>query len=470
MVLGIAFARAESVLAQEQARPNIVVFLVDDMGVRDLSILGSPLYETPHIDALAREGRIFVNAYSSSPVCSPTRSAIMTGRNPAQTGITDWIPGFVPRGPVLLETPAIPDHLSREWPTLAEKLSAAGYATHFSGKWHLGERPEHLPQARGFDSNAGGYETGQPRGRGPDPENRRAYYAPYNNPQLADGPDGEFLTERLARESNAFMRENAARPFFLFHAFYQVHTPIDPAPTRLAQFEAKLRGTGADAAARREMRYGRDVAMEQHNAAYATMVSAVDDAVGAMLAQLDALGLRENTLIIFTSDNGGLSTFLSDGTSPTANEPFRGSKGWIYEGGIRVPLIVAGPGVARGISDDLSISTDVWPTLLGAAGLKVEEGAEGRDLRVQQQPARNLYWHFPHYHASAWRPGGAIRSGDWKLIEDFETGSVELFNLARDPGEYDNRASAEPAIARRLLRDLREWREQVGAKMPVPAN
>lgn len=449
------------------SRPNIVLIVVDDLGWRDVGFMGSDFYQTPNVDRLAAQSLQFTRAYSSSPVCSPTRAALMTGNNPVRYHITDWIPGHEPNEATLLDDPEIANQLPLEATTLAEYLREAGYATHFSGKWHLGESEPFWPQHQGFDSNAGGWAKGGPNGS----INGRRYFAPHANPMLADGPDGEFLTERLGEESLAFLdRQSAgAQPFLLVHAFYQVHTPIEPAPAHIASFKAKADALPADPTMPQQLRYGEQAKSRQDNPAYASMVAAMDREVGRIMEKLEASGLADDTVIIFTSDNGGLS-HLRGSNVPTSNAPLRGTKGWLYEGGIRVPLLIRAPGVtaAGSRSDQLAISEDLLPTLLALAHVPPAEPLDGVNLLGPQSGnTRALYWHFPHYHATQWRPGGAIRDGNYKLIEYFEDGAVELFDLAQDPGEERNLAAANPERARQLRARLQQWRKDTGARMPL---
>ena len=448
------------------APPNVVVLLVDDLGWRDLGYTGSRFYETPNIDALAARSTVFENAYSASPVCSPSRASLQTGLDPVRLGITDWIPGFRPREDAILSTPAIPDALPRDRATLGERFKAAGYATMFAGKWHLGSDGDDLPQARGYDRNAGGYGTGQPRGK-----RGREYFSPYGNPELADGPEGEFLTQRLGRESAAFIERNRGRPFLLAHNFYQVHTPLNPAPDHIEYFRQKAAQDPACRAENTEhgdLPFGRRTSLSQCNPEYASMIAAVDDVVGDIVGQLRSSGLLENTIIVFTSDNGGLSALGSGGVAPTSNAPLRGSKGWLFEGGVRVPLLIFAPDhfEAGQTRSDPAITMDIVPTLLELAGLE-NAGLDGRSLARPGPQERALFWHFPHYHANGWRPGGAMRVGRWKLIEFFEDGETLLFDLAADPYETNNLAASLPETAAAMRERLKQWRREMGARMPT---
>jgi arylsulfatase A-like enzyme len=448
-------------------RPNIVFILADDFGWSDLGCYGSTFYETPHLDGLAAAGVRFTQAYAASNVCSPTRASILTGRYPARVGITDWLPGRKSRPEDRLLPPALPNHLALAETTLAEALRAAGYRTAMIGKWHLGEERAHFPEAQGFDVNIGGSGKGHPP----------SYFSPHRLPNLTDGPPGEHLDDRLTREAEAFMSRAAAdrQPFLLYLAHYAVHTPLQGKPELVAKYQAKLAShdmPGPEIA--QHPQDGATRAVQSHPI-YAAMMESLDTSVGRLVAKLDELGLRENTIIIFTSDNGGLST--SEG-SPTSNLPLRAGKGWAYEGGVREPLLVAWAGriPAGQVTDQVITSPDFFPTLLELAGLPLQPTAhvDGRSfasvLRAPDThlPERPIFWHYPHYSNQRGRPHGAIRTGRWKLIEWFETGGVELFDLLADPGETTDQSGREPAIAADLQKQLQAWREQCGALMPTP--
>jgi arylsulfatase A-like enzyme len=448
------------------APPNVVFFLVDDLGQRDLGCYGSEFYETPNIDRMARDGALFTEGYAACPVCSPTRASIMTGQWPQRPGITDYI-GAAQPAKWERNTPLLPaaytDRLALDSPTLAKAMKGAGYATFFAGKWHLG--PEGFwPENQGFDHNYGGVDRGGPYGRG-------KYFVPYDNPRLSDGPEGEHLPDRLASETCRFIENHRDRPFFAYFSFYSVHTPLQSRPDLEKKYLEKRQRLGLEPAWGKEDT--REVRLVQEHAVYAGMVEAMDQAVGKVLAKLDELGLRENTLVIFTSDNGGLST--SEG-SPTSNLPLRGGKGWMYEGGIREPLLIRWPAVVKAgsvIATPVS-SPDYFPTLLDAAQVQAQPGQKldgvsllpvlkGGDL-----PERALFWHYPHYGNQGGAPAAAIRRGDWKLIEWMEDQRVELFHLGQDIGEKNDLAKAEPERAAKLLAELRAMQKDVGALMPTP--
>jgi arylsulfatase A-like enzyme len=448
-------------------RPNFVFFLVDDLGWADLGCFGSTFYETPHIDALRDSGMKFTQGYAACPVCSPTRASIMTGRHPVRVNITDWIPG--------MSTSRVPDakfrqvedrdNLALDEVTVAEVLQAHGYQTFFAGKWHLGDRG-HWPTDQGFDVNVGGCEKGSPPG---------GYYAPWNNPTLTANEKDEYLTERLTEESIQFLNDrNQDRPFLLYLSYYNVHTPITPYQKRYEDFvqKAGTQFTGETPVKKEHLGRSR---LRQDNPAYASMVAAVDDSVGQILTRLADLGLTERTVVFFFSDNGGLCTLGRIG--PTSNLPLRAGKGWLYEGGVREPMIVRAPGITSpgSVCDRPVVSMDFFPTMLELAGLPSmpERHADGVSLvpllRGEDSiPARGLFWHYPHYHGSTWTPGASIRDGKWKLIEFYHWDKVELYNLEADPGEQLDLSQRNPERTAQLLDKLHTWQKRMGAKMPVP--
>ncbi len=451
-------------VVQAADRPNIVFFLVDDLGQRDIGCYGSTFYETPNVDRLAREGARFTDAYAACPVCSPTRAAVQTGRWPQRTGITDYIgapmkPELWKRNTKLLPAP-YDDRLAHEEITMAEMLKGAGYATFFAGKWHMG--PEGWwPENQGYDHNLGGVDKGGPYGRG-------KYFVPYDNPRLPDGPPGEHLPDRLSTETVKFIEASKDKPFFAFFSFYSVHTPLQSRPDLEKKYEEKRARLGL------EVKWGledpRQVRLVQELPVYAGMVEAMDLAVGKVLAKLDELGLAKNTLVIFTSDNGGLST--SEG-SPTSNLPLRGGKGWLYEGGIREPLVVRWPAVVKAgtVIDTPVCSPDYFATAMEVAGGKTTSKVDGVSLlplfKGGSLPERALYWHYPHYGNQGGAPGAAVREGDWKLIEWYEDGRRELFNVREDLGEKTDLAAAHADKVAALAAKLETWRKDVGARMPI---
>lgn len=427
---------------------NIILMLIDDMGWTDLSCFGSDLYETPNIDRLASEGMKFTNAYSACTVCSPTRGSIMSGKYPAHTNVTDWIPGH--RRPFSKFMP--PDwtqYLSHDEVCVARPFRKAGYATASIGKWHLGDEP-YWPQTHGFDLNIAGSRLALPP----------SYWVPYGLYNLEDGPEGEYLTERLTSEVEAYLEEHAAKPFFLYFPHYAVHTPVQ-APKHLVEKYEKL------------------VSPEHVHrcATYAAMVETVDDSVGRVSAKLDELGIADNTVLIFVSDNGGLTHVEFGGETVTSNSPLREGKGSAYEGGVRVPMIVRWPGVAEpgSVCDTPVISCDFYPTVLEMAGVEPDPDhvVDGRSLVPLLKQSGDfdrdaIYWHYPHYHPGTASPYSAIRRRDWKLIEFYEDGRVELYNLTDDIGETKNLARKKPELAAELREKLEAWRQSVNAQPPLP--
>lgn len=448
-------------------RPNIVFILADDLGWSDLTSYGSTFHETPHLDRLATQGVRFTQTYAASNVCSPTRASLLTGRHPARVGITDWIVGRPDRPDQKLARPPFLHQLPLEEVTLAEVFRTAGYRTGFIGKWHLGEDAKYFPEHQGFDVNIAGCGKGHPP----------SYFSPYKLPTLTDGPVGEHLDDRLTREAIDFVSAAAAKnqPFLLYLSHYAVHTPLQAKPELIAKYAAKLAAQPPAGPAFVEHPQDGRVRAVQSHATYAAMIESLDTSVGRLVAKLDELGLRENTIIVFTSDNGGLST--AEG-SPTSNLPLRAGKGWAYEGGVREPLIVSWPGhlPAGRTTDAIVTSPDFFPTLLELAGLPAEprlhvDGASfAAGLRDPAAPPvdRPVYWHYPHYSNQRGKPHGAVRAGRWKLIEWFEDGRVELFDLSTDLAEANDVSRAHPEITVNLIGQLQAWRQEVGARLPTP--
>lgn len=475
----------------KQARPNILFILIDDLGWTDIGAFGnrsdgdaairsSPFYETPNVDALAKKGVRFTNAYAACPVCSPTRASIMTGKYPARLKATDWFgapqPGTVgkhwTKNKPLLPAP-YEENLALSETTLAEAFKRNGYSTFIAGKWHLGETEEYWPEKQGFDINKGGYSSGSPRGKG--------YFVPYANPRLTDGPVGEDLTDRLANETVSFIRENklgphrtggpAAKPFFAYFSMYSVHTPLQAPQDLIDKYTEKKKRLGL------EDKWGKEdnqkVRLTQSLPVYAAMIESMDRAVGKVLTALRENGVEQETIVVFMSDNGGLST--AEG-HPTSNLPLRAGKGWLYEGGIREPMIIYWPGVNKTgrVSDQVATSTDFYPTLLEMAGLPSlpSQHADGVSLvpalKGKKMARGPVYWHYPHYGNQGGSPGSAVRDGDWKLIEWFEEGrETELFNLKTDIGEQTNLAKTNPAKVAELQQKLTDWRKTVEARIPA---
>lgn len=458
---------------------NVVFILIDDMGWTDTAAFGSPFYETPHLDQLARESMRFTNGYAACPVCSPTRASILTGKYPATLQQTDWIPGRGNFSNQQLQQVEDLNYLALEHETLADILGRAGYATAHIGKWHLGDGDEYLPENRGFDVNIAGNQYGSPP----------SYFYPYSRTMgrdgaqvyqltqlVADGTEGEYLTDRLGEEAAKYISAHKDESFFLHFSQYAVHTPLQSRPDLQEKYEAKMTPLPDSTDFAYEEAYGakRPVRTVQNHPIYAGMVESMDASVGRILESLEANGLTDNTIVIFFSDNGGLST--SEGW-PTSNLPLRTGKGWLYEGGIRVPMLIKWPGVTDGqqVCDTPVSSVDFVPTILEMVGIEDQTPAEVDGTSITSLlsesgvPDRDaLYWHYPHYSNQGGRPGGAIREGQYKLIENYEDGSLELYNLETDPGEKNNLLSEMPELATSLHNKLDNWRNRVHAQMPEP--
>ncbi len=443
-----ASIRADAAETAPSRPPNVIVILVDDLGETDLACYGSRFYETPNIDQLAKDGVRFANGYSACTVCSPTRAALLTGKYPARLHLTDWIAGHE-RPKAKLKIPDWQKFLPFEEITLAEQFKAAGYATASIGKWHLtpglkeGDEA-YYPEKHGFDVNVGGYARGQPP----------SYVAPYKIPTLPEGPAGEFLTDREANETAKFIEANKDKPFFVYLPHYAVHTPLGGKPEVVAKYQAKTAKTPD---------------LKQKNATYAALIESVDDSVGKIRATLRKLKLEQNTIIVFTGDNGGLLPV-------TENSPYRVGKGSAYEGGVRVPLIVTWPGVTKGAQVEATpaITMDLYPTLLELAGVKpMQSLVDGISLapllRSGAKPDRDaIFWHYPHYHPGGATPYSAIRSGDLRLVHFYEDGRDELYDLAHDVGETKDLAAAQPERAKALRTRLDAWLKSVDAQLPTP--
>lgn len=414
--------------------------------------MGSEFYETPEIDQFSRQSIKFTNAYASGSVCSPSRAAIMTGKHPARLQITDWIPGQGSQGKQLV-TPTILNELLLEEETMAEVLKSNGYQTFFAGKWHLGDEG-YYPEDQGFNVNKGGHDKGSPPG---------GYYTPYKNPKLSDGPEGEYLTDRLTDESIHFLDSIGNDHFLLFLSFYTVHTPIQANKDYIRKFEEKLEGLQKKIPETREEGLG-ITTLDQRDPAYASMVYAMDSNVGRLVNKLKELDLYDNTIIVFTSDNGGLSTLHKNRNrlGPTSVTPLRGGKGWLYEGGIRVPLLIK-PANFFGkdqVVEQPVVGHDLFPTIRSQLDLvsKNDYLTDGIDispaLKGENLADRDLVWHYPHYHGSGWTPGSAIRRGKWKLIEFNETNEVELYDLEQDLSETRDLSEEQPQLTESLKEAL----------------
>ena len=497
----------------DKKEPNIIFFLVDDLGWRDVAIYGSSFYETPNIDQLAKDGVRFTQAYAACHVCSPTRASILTGKYPARLQLTDWLQGrswLLPRTEYdyeKLKSAKFYQHLPFEEITIAEELKSNGYKTAIFGKWHLGEDPS-SPLSHGFDLHIPkGWNKGWPKA---------GYYAPFKLDGIEDS-EGDYLTNRLTDEALKFIDQNKKEPFFLYLSLFSVHDPIQGRPDLVEKYQKKLNklsssnnpdfileGNPDDPTPLSKSELGNLIKLPSHkdfkvlpqrtvkikqrqdNIHFAAMVEAVDESLGRLISRLKELNLDENTILIFFSDNGGMSganfgrptreilpTKLDEAFS-TSNLPLRGAKGWLYEGGIRVPLIVKWPGRVEGgiVSDRQVISTDFYPTILEMLGLESKslQHVDGKSfvkaLENKQYNRGAIYWHFPHYSNHGMQsPGGAIRLGDYKLIEYFENNSFQLFNLKNDIGEQNDLSTSEPEKAAELLSMLNEWRRETSAQM-----
>ncbi len=455
-------------LLADNQPPNFVLILVDDLGRSDLSCEGSKFYETPHIDSLAARAMRFTNGFAACQVCSPSRAAIQTGKYPARLRITDYIgapqPAAWKRNTKLLPAP-YNLQLALEETTIAEALQSVGYQTFFAGKWHLGGNG-FLPTDQGYAINKGGHAAGSPPG---------GFFSPYKNPKLEDGPPGELLPLRLGRETADFIKQSKTqdgKPFFAMLSFYSVHAPIQTTKELWQKYRNKAVAMGLDQPRNRFLLdRTQEVRQVQDNPLYAGMMESMDSGVGLVLQALQESGQADNTVVIFTSDNGGVSS--GDGYA-TSSLPFRGGKGRQWEGGIREPFYVYWPGVTSG-SDNATpvMHIDLYPTLLDIAGLpatsfaKVDGLSLVPALRGAKLAERNLYWHYPHYGNQGGEPSAMLRSGDWKLIHYFEDSRNELYNIADDIGEQSNLASQEPNRVRSMLAELKQWQASVGAVDPT---
>lgn len=444
------------------APPNVVFILADDLGWRDLSCSGSTFYESPNIDRIAHEGKRFTQGYATCQVCSPSRASIMTGKYPARLSITDWIGAAEGTG-WKRNTRLLPamynHHLPAEDVTIAEAFRAGGYRTFFAGKWHLGGNGS-FPEDHGFDENVGGHHRGSPPG---------GFFAPFKNPKMQDHEPGESLQLRLGQETANFIARNHERPFLAVLCFYAVHAPLQTTPELWQKYRDK-----AAQQPRPNNRFIVDrttpVRQVQDHPVYAGMIEAMDDAVGLVLDKLDEHNLNNNTIVVFTSDNGGVSA--GDGKA-TSNLPLRGGKGRQWEGGLREPYFIRWLGeIQPGTSDTLATGTDFYPTLLELAGLppRKSQHVDGVSLvpalRGESVPERPLFWHYPHYGNQGGEPSSIIHRGDWKLIHYYEDGRNELYNLALDPGEQNDVAGANTDRVKVLHAELTAWLQETGARYP----
>ncbi len=467
-------------------KPNILFVLVDDLGYKDLGCYGSDFYETPNIDAFSKQGAIFMNAYTASAICSPTRASILTGKHPARLHFTDWAgpAEWHPTGP--LNTPTSEENLPTTEHTIAEALRDNGYATCFLGKWHLGGEG-YGPENHGFDLTIGAINAGAPP----------SFFYPYLREnwegtgwpiQIEDlvpgGKEGEYLTDRLTTEAIQYM-DTVKSPFFVYLSYYAVHAPFEAKPEKIEKYREKAARMYGDTTNilmdEKNKSYTRT---QQSHAAYAGMIESLDENTGRLMAALKEKGLDENTIVIFTSDNGGFSTFnfpLPGQTKniqaiPTSVLPLRAGKGWYYEGGIKIPSMIRWPGVTQPgdtIFEPVT-STDFYATLLEMTGTKnnVNHPTDGLSFVpvLENNQAHlhrdELYWHFPHYHNSGQYPASAMRDGDFKLIFTYDDENYELYNLKSDPYEEHDLAGRMPQRVEELSAKLNKWIKETGAEVP----
>lgn len=436
-------------------QPNVVIILVDDLGWTDLTCFGSDFYQTPNVDKLANDGVKFTNSYSSCTVCSPTRASVMTGKYPAKLHLTDWIEGH--KYPwAKLKVPDWKMYLDASEYTLAEAFRDAGYFTAHVGKWHLGEQEKDWPENHGFDVNIAGWAIGSPHRN----KNKgfNGYFTPYGNPRIEDGTEGEYLTERLSDEVCQLIDEKANEPFFINFWLYNVHMPLQAKQDKIDKYAELV-----------------DSSKNQQNPVYAAMVEHMDDAVGKVIAKLKEKGLYETTIILFSSDNGGL---IGNPKRPVTNNfPLRDGKGGMYEGGVRVPTILYAPHLKtnKKVIDVPVITPDYYQTLLELAGISIQGEQKKKmdgvswvslltdDIEIERDA---IFWHYPHYHNQGAVPYSAMRRGKWKLIENFETGTFELYNLNEDIGETKNLIQSHPKIAEQMKTKLKKW--QVNSNVQYP--
>ncbi len=454
-----------AVHAANPSRPNVLLILVDDFGLHDLSCEGSSFYQTPNVDRLAREGTRFTNGYANCSVCSPSRASIQLGKFPARHGITQWIGGasgmnwknddrLLPAEYVH----ALPD----EDVSLAEAMQEAGYRTFFAGKWHLGDKGS-SPTDHGYQINVGGHHRGSPPG---------GFFSPYGNPDMSDGPDGESLTLRLAEETSKFIRTHQDEPFFAMLSFYAVHAPLETTRDLWSKYQS-LAPELPEGASRFKVDRTLPVRQVQDHPVYAGMVETMDTAVGNVLETLERSGLQDDTIVIFTSDNGGVS---SGDAFATSNLPLRGGKGRQWEGGIREPYYIRYPAKFPNGSTNATPVTgaDFYPTILELCGvpLKPDQHVDGVSLAPllagDTIAPRPLYWHYPHYDNQGGEPSSIYRDGDWKLIHYYEDGHNELYNVSTDIGEASDLSRTHPARTAQMAEQLDEWLRSVGAKFPQP--
>ena len=465
---------------ERKSKPNVILFLIDDLGWSDIGINGSTFYETPFLDRMAKEGAQFTDAYAASPVCSPSRASILTGKYPSRINVS-YISGTTgPKGTgYKLLAPQPDGFIAYKETSIAEALRAHQYKTVHIGKWHLQNHTDkgtsHFPEKHGFDINVAGFRMGQPG----------SYYFPYksekhpstNVPGLEDGKEGDYLTDALTDRAISFIKNHQDEPFFINFWYYTVHTPIHPKKSKLAKYQKKAKALGYPDRHEDGIPVWDSVTRKrQDSPGYACMVESMDENIGRVLKTLKTLDLEKDTLVIFFSDNGGLCTG-SGPNMPTSGLPLRAGKAWLYEGGIRVPLIIKFPGK---IKPDTKIKqpvvgTDLYPTILDMLDLPLipHQHVDGESLKPlltgnKSLERESIYFHLPHYHhINSMGPSGAIRKGDFKLIEVFETGKYELYNVRKDMGENHDLATKMPGKVRELANDLKTWRKESNARMAV---
>ncbi len=460
------FVSGCKITSEKSQKLNFLFILADDYGYHDMELTGSKFYETPNINRIGREGVIFTDGYAACQVCSPSRASIMTGKFPARHGITDWI--GAPTGTDWRKTgrfnqllpPEYTHSLPGEYTTLPEAMKDAGYVTFFAGKWHLGSKGS-WPEDHGFDINKGGWDVGSPHG---------GYFSPWQNPNLPNKYDGENLSMRLAKETIHFLKENKDTAFFAFLSFYAVHAPIQTTKEKWEKYKQKAEKLGiADKGYK--MGHFFPIRQVQDNPVYAGLVEAMDDAVGEVLNALDNLDLSNNTVVIFTSDNGGVA---AGDAFATSNLPLRAGKGYQFEGGIREPYFIKVPGLTSGQRCHTPVSgTDFYPTILDLAGISLQPDQHNDGVSLvpllhgDTIAERPLIWHYPHYGNQGGEPSSIIRLGKWKLIHYYEDGHEELYNLANNVEETIDLAIQYPLKVNELSEKLFTYLNDVGAKFPV---
>lgn len=455
--------------ADKGRKPNVIFILADDLGYTDLGNTGSEFYETPHIDQLFKEGFSFTQAYAACPVSSPSRASLMTGKYPARINLTDYIPGNRAYGPhkdQQLQSLPFNLFLSPNETTIAEAFHQNGYSSMIAGKWHLSECEAYYPEQNGFDINIGGNKTGHPAG---------GYFSPYKNPQIKDGPEGEYLTDRLTDEVIQYIKQKKENPFFVYLSYYTVHLPLDAKPEKIAKYEQKLKQMANSGT--NYLKQGNTYhKLIQNVTKYAAMVESLDENVGRLLQALKDNGLDENTIVVFTSDNGGMATSNQPDNIPTSNLPLRAGKGYLYEGGIKVPACIRWTNHIQShkACSVPIIGTDFFPTLLDLCGLELlprqhQDGISLKPVLYGGSETREaIYWHYPHYSGGlGGRPSAAIRLGNYKLIEFFEDKHLELYDVIHDVSEQNDLSIAMPEVREKLKNKLHSWYKEVHAVMPI---